>query len=571
MIHYLRELFKKYLFSRNHYFLPLWAIIAIGGGGALAIGGLAIAIFFFTRKKKTNDKNLNQITPKKNKSEPDVPYARTREELEKHQQQQKNILPTKLTNNETQSQTVQKNNQVSKSEPREELEKHQQQQNVPVDKESSINENSSKGMFQIKLYYPTGKLMYDGQVIEAKDGNGAVIKVKTKDNTEKEIMVIRHGIGKQYYKNGSIWLDGEFKNDHFAHGIAYYPTGGKHFEGNFYESGRLKNGTIYYDNGNKDFEGILRDDGFIKEGRTYYYEDGTLESEGFYDEKGCIKDGKSYSKAGELEFIWKNGEKTLVKQNISVEKQKLSGDKNNNESGKVFFTKQYYDDAKKKIMYIGEAIQDNNTEEVLRHGKGTTYHENGQIMSQGSYENGFLKEGKFYGENGNWSEEGVYENGKLKDGKIYNQNGEATAIIKNFKVVKTYKEINDMQKNGDKNNNNKVFKTFYWPPEKGGKKMYFGETIYDERESDYIRHGNGILYYQNGQPMFNGVFDNNHAKDGVKYDENGKFVAFYKNFKVDKQKTEAYKKDNSEAAHIKITNNVSTGLPALNNPTGINA
>lgn len=95
--------------------------------------------------------------------------------------------------------------------------------------------------------------------------------------------------GKEYYENGNVKYEGDYKNGFFhGNGTAYYEDGSIEYVGSF-ENGQFHgSGTIYYENGEIQYKGEWSNGSADGEGE-HYDEDGKLKYRGSY--KNGRRDG----------------------------------------------------------------------------------------------------------------------------------------------------------------------------------------------------------------------------------------------------------------------------------------
>ena len=115
--------------------------------------------------------------------------------------------------------------------------------------------------------------------------------------------LVKDGQGKLYYPNGKIQFDGLFENGNYKEGIAYNESGVKEYVGPWIVSNGylFKNGQgkLYYPNGNMQFEGLFENE-YKKQGKLYK-RNGNIEFDGLF-ENGNIKKGISYNESGVKEY-----------------------------------------------------------------------------------------------------------------------------------------------------------------------------------------------------------------------------------------------------------------------------
>ncbi|MDF2960390.1 MAG: RspH10B [Paenibacillus sp.] len=252
-----------------------------------------------------------------------------------------------------------------------------------------------------KLYYPDGKLKYEGQL-----DNGHM-----------------NGKGKLYREDGTLWYDAEFVNDEVkGWGTIYFDgfsrgrdRAGETGIGQFAQ-GRPHGYVRYFDDsGYMQYEGYVQQGIFNGKGKYYienqliyegefknnlyhgygkYYIGGKLHFEGNYVENGREGWGKEYDKTGR---VLREGE-----------------------------YKNHYLNGKGIVYYPSGAIRlDGQFVNDRAHGPGKAYDEQGRLRIEGEFEKSYLKKATLY-----------YENGERYEGEFRNEvpHGEGTMYDKDGKV-----------------------------------------------------------------------------------------------------------------------------------------
>ena len=85
-----------------------------------------------------------------------------------------------------------------------------------------------------KDYYKNGSIKYEGDFVNGKfEGNGKYIWEKGEYYIGQWKNELRHGKGIEYYKNGSIKYEGDFVNDKFEGNGKYIWENGEYYIGQF--------------------------------------------------------------------------------------------------------------------------------------------------------------------------------------------------------------------------------------------------------------------------------------------------------------------------------------------------
>jgi antitoxin component YwqK of YwqJK toxin-antitoxin module len=390
-----------------------------------------------------------------------------------------------------------------------------------------------------RYYYPDQKLwkeivfidgLEEGIGKEYADTDGRVIRltyyrkgfitdIERINNIDHSGM--RQGIWKFFYEDtGTLWLDGEFKND-LKHGYfkEFSKDGSllstsKYIDGilqeNVAELAKLDIKTEYYQNGKPKViasfkngvpEGVRRE--YSKDGKIvagYFFSDGIVVGEGIIDESG--------SKDGPWKEYYTNG--TLKSEGL-YNKGKRTGEwKFYHSNGKLEQTGNYNKDGKEDGRWTwyfstGSLLREEFYFNGMIDGHSVEYDEFGVIIAEGDYiENN--REGKWVYNYGDHKSEGEYLN-DLRNGlwKNYYSDG----------VLSFQGEFVDDNPNGKH--------TWYWP--NGNKKT---EGFY----SMGLKEGEWIKYNFEGIPMLNIDYENGLEKkyDGVKikiYEEDNLPVNLY--------------------------------------------
>ena len=289
----------------------------------------------------------------------------------------------------------------------------------------------------------------------------------------------RHGLGKEYSKNGVLLYEGEYLNGK-RHGLGkeYSKDGELIFEGE-YINGKYFNGKGF---------NIMECD--VKGGKgkvKLYYQINPklLKFEGEIINGEINGKGTEYDTNRNIIFIgeYKNGKKWNGKGYNNLDLELING------NGKY---KQYYinRNLKSEGKYINGEIN----------GIVKEYYENGNLKSEGEYINGEKRNGKEY-YHGKLIFEGEYLNGKKWNGKAkeYNYHGE---------LMFEGEYINGEKRNGKEYYHGKlIFEGEYlngkrWNG-KGKEYNYLGELIF---EGEYLNgkkwNGKGKEYNYRGELIF---------------------------------------------------------------------
>jgi antitoxin component YwqK of YwqJK toxin-antitoxin module len=258
-----------------------------------------------------------------------------------------------------------------------------------------IIDSASEG----KLNYPSGSLMYEGQL---KDGK-------------------MNGKGKLYRENGALWYDAEFVNNEVTGlGSIYFGistregiSGQDSMKGSFLAGLPHGNARYYLGDGSLAFDGhfnhgdrtdgkqyaqgVMVYDGHWKnkqyDGFGKYYQDGFLQYEGNFVANAEQGFGKMYAKEG---YVAMEGEFKLGKADGPI--------KMFFPNGQVSFAGTF-----KNSMIWGDAKE---------------YYSNGELNFDGSYDRGKRSTGRYYYKDGTYFEGSYNSNKPSGMGKLFNKTGE---------------------------------------------------------------------------------------------------------------------------------------------------
>ena len=312
-----------------------------------------------------------------------------------------------------------------------------------------------------KLYFPNGKIRYEGEYLNGKrhgkgkeyNEYGDLIRSgyfcegefcdKTIDTPEYEGTVNQrneyHGYGKLYDKNGNLIYEGEFLNGLYNGQGKNYLNGKIKYEGQFV-NGRPNGVCKEYDKYNElVYYGEFTDGQYNGEGTLYKNREVFYRGE-FNNDTYRIGD-KTYNKNHNLIYegaylngryhgqgiiYYPNGE---IRYNGQFEDGKMSGKgKEYDKNGKLVYDGHYLNgqhhgkgkeyDEKGNLIYEGEFVNG------VHEGNGIKYDNGIKIYEGGFYNNVYHGEGREYNiESGQLMYEGTFENGELSHGKRYNRNG----------------------------------------------------------------------------------------------------------------------------------------------------
>ena len=205
-----------------------------------------------------------------------------------------------------------------------------------------------------KEYYKNGNIKYEGDFCNGKfEGNGKYIWNDGEYYVGQFLNNLRHGKGKEYYKDGIIKYEGDYINDKREGNGKYIYINGSYYIGQWLKGLKHGHGKLYYKNGNIKYDGDYVNDKIEGSGK-YIWEDGE-----YY-----IGQWLNGVRHGKGKLYYKDG-------NIKYEGDYV----NDNMEGKG---KYIYEDGD---YYIGYFL--NN----LRNGKGKEYYKNGNIKYEGVFIN----------------------------------------------------------------------------------------------------------------------------------------------------------------------------------------
>ncbi|MBS1638127.1 MAG: hypothetical protein JST26_19600 [Bacteroidetes bacterium] len=345
-----------------------------------------------------------------------------------------------------------------------------------------------------------------------------------------------------YYENGIMKSQGPFSHDKKNGDWTFYFKTGDIKEQISYDNGLETKYKDYYYNNNPKSDFAMKN-GLVEGNLNVYYTNG---------QKQVVFEYKNNKKAGQETRYHRNGAKRYTIQNNDG---KISGE-----------LVEYYDNGKinEKATFIndkregkGQTFYNNEKNSLYAEGeyKGNyavgawkTYHENGKIATEGSYNNDGLKDGvwktyydtgilsseesfadgkldatnKYYNEDGSLWQEFLYKRGKLQEFKSLKNNGEVIAANKvngkNFSVVLYYsngrKQKEGLVTDGDLDGIWKEYNVFG---------AIQNETTYTKGK----QNGKYTSYHLNGKI----ASEINYTDD----QQNGYYRAYYLNGKVSKE------------------------------------
>ena len=319
-----------------------------------------------------------------------------------------------------------------------------------------------------KVYHENGTLFYEGSFCDDHFyGKGKVYDENGILRYEGDVVEnILQGLGKEYRENGTLWYTGTFKNG-CKHGTGklYHENGLLQYEGDFVGGFACGNGVEY------SVDGILLYKGDFVDGRwtgkgVFYYENGIPAYEGDFVNGASHGMGRGYRHNGTLQYVgeYKNdlrcGQGKIFYENgtIAYEGSFLEGLPNG--IGTL-----YYED--ETIHYKGTFLNGK------MHGKGTLYYEDGFLK----YEGDFL-DGKMSGKGTLFShdyEDTIEYEGEFKDNK------------KDGKGILYEEDGISILYEGDFKENNMTGK---------GRSYCSGGLEYDGDFENGKWHGNGKLYHR---------------------------------------------------------------------------
>ena len=282
----------------------------------------------------------------------------------------------------------------------------------------------------------------------------------------------RHGKGKEYYSDGKIEFDGEFKN-------------GKKWNGKRYEQYDFHNNNMVYEI--KDGKGFLPESKFAEYrfegeiinglksgiGKEFNYSNGSLEYEGEYLNNKKNGKGKEY----------------YINKKLKFDGEYLDGERNG-------LGKEYDFNS---LIYEGEFLHGK------RHGKGKEFNDKGKVIFEGEYLYNWRRRGKEYIER-NVEFEGEYLFDKKWNGIGYDGNGNVIYELKNGTGnIREY----------DYSTGNMKFEGEWKDGKKEGKgKEYFanGKLKFEGEYLNGKRNGQGKEYDMKGRIKFEGNYVNGVKK-----------------------------------------------------------
>lgn len=330
------------------------------------------------------------------------------------------------------------------------------------------------------------------------------------------------GYGKSYYKGGSLYFEGIYKQgNRTGEGKLFAEDGTIKYKGDFLENKKTGYGYLYYPNGILQYKGKLIDGVYDGEG-TYYYKNGQVMYCGKFTHGNREGYGKEYTESGvqqyEGEFLDNeyNGNGQIFHQNGHIFRKGIF--KGNKMDG---LGKQHTDDG--KLQYAGH-FKDN-----LFEGYGIKYNNKGSICFKGNFVEG-KREGNgkcFSPDNGQLTYDGNFKDDKFDGlGVLNHANGEPMYMgdfrdgVRNGQG-KEYSIDGKMGYSGDFVNNNF----------EGIGVLYDDQEIkiYEGGFKIGVKSGNG-LSYNDEQLVHKGAYKNDlYNGYGEAYGPKAKeFIGYYK-------------------------------------------
>ena len=209
----------------------------------------------------------------------------------------------------------------------------------------------------------------------------------------------RHGIGKEYSKNGVLLYEGEYLNGK-RHGIGkeYSKNGVLLYEGEYLNGKRHGLGKEYSKDGELIFEGE-------------YINGKYFNGKGFNIMECDVKDGK-----GKVKLYYQINPK-LLKFEGEIINGEINGKGTEYDTNRNIIFIGEYKNGKK---WNGKGYNNLDLELINGNGKYKQYYINRNLKSEGKYINGEINGiVKEYYENGNLKSKGEYINGEKRNGKEY--------------------------------------------------------------------------------------------------------------------------------------------------------
>lgn len=205
-----------------------------------------------------------------------------------------------------------------------------------------------------KVYYPYDNEYYYNTRDYKIEFHGDPAKTKTDSSI------------KVYYLGGNIFYEGGWKNNQMnGKGTVYYLNGTPKIEGEF-KNGELDGaGKKYYDNGQLEQEGTFNE-GKLDGKSKLYHKNGNLKADGNYEDGTLLGEAKVYYENGNLHYEGDFDQGWLK------------------EWGMYGDGVEYYENGKIKYQGVFKANK--------YHGKGTLYNDQGQIIQEGTWDDGIFVE-----------------------------------------------------------------------------------------------------------------------------------------------------------------------------------
>jgi antitoxin component YwqK of YwqJK toxin-antitoxin module len=388
----------------------------------------------------------------------------------------------------------------------------------------------AKGMFngKYKNYYPDGTLKFEGTykngnyIGETKSyhQNGVLRTEQSFDESGKE-----NGVEKEYYLNGKLLSNIEFKKGDIVKYVFYDTTGkilsqgtksGKtlnyerydnkgflHSKGQFVNGLKQGDWTAYFALLQKPFSITAYKDGMQHGSYTKYYQNGQTSTKATYKEDeldgayfvfskadSTIVTYEGYYRNGsrEGEFISRNTHNHITAKNYYLFDDIKGWQTYYSEAGKIVREEFIEDGAVQGFVYydtLGKIMH----ESWLNQGTGEakSYYPNGALCFSGNYKNGFA-DGNFtwYYPNGKVSDKGFYVNGnRHAKWESYYENGKLK-FVRNYEYGSIHNEYLEYFENGQ------LSKKFHY--------------VYDELDGEYLR------YYENGKLRYKSQYHDGYEQ-----------------------------------------------------------
>ena len=346
-----------------------------------------------------------------------------------------------------------------------------------IDNASEIGASSKN----TALYNSKGVIIYDGDI---KNGR-------------------RHGHGTEYREDGTIKLEGDWKNDVLnGKSVIYDSNGVRIYEGEFCNGKPNGSGSCYRADGSIAYEGGYLNGKYHGHG-TYFYENGTIMYEGEWKENECNGPGTEYREDGSILYKGEyknnkiNGHGTSYYENGSILYEGEFKEGKVNGQGKLF--------RKDGSLQFAGTFKDN-----LPNGHGTEFYENSSVLCEGEYKEGQLND-----------QDIIYREYDflLFDG-TFKDNKPDECCTSNYEICAIKYE--GEWKDGNRNGMGKLF-------------VKDGSLLFAGTFKDNLPNGHGTLFGENGTILFEGEYkDGKWNGHGKIYDDDG-FLHYKGECKDDKR------------------------------------